>query len=179
MSDTPYDPFAWFWQIGDDDSRYWSSAAGAYIETLPDGAGLTRIASEAELSDVLRPYGLRVPVASNEDVNAERERRIAAGATVTVTAAGAIPVQGRDVDVRNLQGLGLAALARVSAGDTTTMTTFRDADNVDHDLTPPQVLELVQRAAGVVEAIITASWAIKAMDPLPADVTDDALWPST
>ena len=116
--------------------------------------------------------------AQKEVVNAERERRIAEGATVTVTGAGDIPVQGRDVDVRNLQGLGLAALARVSAGDTATITTFRDADNVDHELTPPQVLELVQRAAGVVEAIITASWAIKAMDPLPGNVADDALWPA-
>lgn len=110
-------------------------------------------------------------------VNAERERRIAAGATVTVTGAGAIPVQGREADVRNLQGLGLMALARVSAGDTATVTTFRDAANVDHDLTPPQVLELVQRAAAAAEAIIQASWTIKAMDPLPEDVSDDALWP--
>jgi hypothetical protein len=109
-------------------------------------------------------------------VNTERERRIAAGATVTVTGAGDIPVQGREVDVRNLQGLGLGALARVTAGDTATVTTFRDADNVDHDLTPPQVLELVQRASGVAEAIIQASWAIKAMDPLPDDVTGDELW---
>jgi hypothetical protein len=110
-------------------------------------------------------------------VNTERERRIAAGAIVTVTGAGAIPVQGREQDVRNLQGLGLMALARVTAGDTATVTTFRDADNIDHELTPPQVMELVQRAAAAAEAIIQASWAIKAMDPLPADVTDDALWP--
>lgn len=111
-------------------------------------------------------------------INAERERRISSGATVTVTGVGDIPVQGRDVDIRNLQGLGLMALARVSSGDTTTLTTFRDADNVDHDLTPPQVLELVQNAAAAAEAIIQASWTIKAMDPLPSDVTDDSLWPS-
>lgn len=111
-------------------------------------------------------------------VNIERERRIAAGATVTVTGVGPIPVQGREVDVRNLQGLGLAALARLSAGDTTTITIFRDAANADHELTPPQVLELVQHASARAEAIIAASWAIKAMDPRPADVTDDALWPS-
>lgn len=109
-------------------------------------------------------------------VNAERERRIALGATVTVTGAGAIPVQGREVDVRNLQGLGLMALARVSAGDLEAVTVFRDADNADHELTPPQVLELVQRAAAAAEAIIAASWTIKAMDPLPDDVTDDVLW---
>jgi hypothetical protein len=111
-------------------------------------------------------------------VNTERERRIAAGATVTVTGAGDIPVQGRDVDVRNLQGLGLGALARVSAGDMTTITTFRDADNIDHNLTPPQVLELVQQASAVAEAIIQATWTIKALDPIPADYADDARWPT-
>lgn len=115
--------------------------------------------------------------AKHAAVNAERERRIAAGAMVAVTGAGDIPVQGREADVRNLQGLGLMALARVSAGDTATVTVFRDADNVDHDLTPPQVLELVQQASAAAEAIIQASWAIKAMDPMPADVTDDGLWP--
>jgi hypothetical protein len=109
-------------------------------------------------------------------VNVERERRIAQGVTVTVSGAGDIPVQGREVDVRNLQGLGLAALARVSTGDLATVTVFRDANNVDHELLPPQVLELVQRAAGAAQAIIEASWAIKALDPLPADVTDDELW---
>lgn len=110
-------------------------------------------------------------------INVERERRIAAGATVTVEGSGTIPVQGREVDVRNLQGLGLAALARVSAGDIDTTTVFRDADNVDHALTPPQVLELVQNAMAAAAAIIAASWAIKAMDPLPSDVTADELWP--
>lgn len=116
--------------------------------------------------------------AKHAAVNTERERRIAAGATVTVTGAGDIPVQGREVDVRNLQGLGLGALARVSTGDTATITVFRDAGNVDHDLTPPQVLELVQKASACAEAIIQASWAIKALDPLPDDVTADALWPT-
>ncbi|MBN9243927.1 MAG: DUF4376 domain-containing protein [Mesorhizobium sp.] len=119
-----------------------------------------------------------IATATRAAVNVERERRIAAGATVTVTGAGAIPVQGRDADVRNLQGLGLMALARVSAGDVAAVTTFRDAENIDHALTPPQVLELVQQAAAAVEAIIQASWTIKAMDPLPDDVTDDALWPA-
>lgn len=111
-------------------------------------------------------------------VNTERERRIAAGATVAVTGAGDIPVQGRDEDIRNIQGLGLGALARVATGDITTITMFRDAGNVDHSLTPPQVLELVQRASGIAEAIIQASWAIKAMEPLPVDVTGDELWPT-
>jgi hypothetical protein len=58
-------------------------------------------------------------------INIERERRIAAGTTVTVAGVGDIPVQGHEVDVYNLQGLGLGALAAVPLGDVATITTFR------------------------------------------------------
>lgn len=59
-----YDPLDWHWQIGDDDSRYWSSAQGGYVEALPDDAGLTRIDSGDSLSGVLAGYGLPGPVAA-------------------------------------------------------------------------------------------------------------------
>jgi hypothetical protein len=57
---TPYNPNDWYWQVADR-TDYWSSAATAYVETLPEGAGLTHIASEIELSEVLAPYGLKGP----------------------------------------------------------------------------------------------------------------------
>ncbi|TJV70353.1 MAG: hypothetical protein E5X76_20170 [Mesorhizobium sp.] len=56
-----YDPSNWFWIVADDESRFWSSAASAYVGVLPEGAGATRIASEDDLWDVLRaqfPDGL-------------------------------------------------------------------------------------------------------------------------
>lgn len=61
MLDRMYDPFDWFWIVGGRDD-YWSSTTGGYIETLPDGAGVTRIADEDELTDVLAVYGLPGPV---------------------------------------------------------------------------------------------------------------------
>lgn len=66
-----YDARDWHWIVGGDESRYWSSAAGAYVPSLPDDAGVTRIASEEELTDVLRPYGLRGPVYSVSDATAD------------------------------------------------------------------------------------------------------------
>ncbi|MER9170904.1 hypothetical protein NKI12_26835 [Mesorhizobium australicum] len=57
-----YDPFNWFWIVGGDESRCWSSATRAYVDTLPADAGVTRIASEDELADVLAAYGLPGPV---------------------------------------------------------------------------------------------------------------------
>lgn len=106
-------------------------------------------------------------------VNAERQRRIVAGAVI-----GGVRVTGRDEDARNLTNLALAAQLRIAGGDATTPTTYRDGDNVDHDLTPPQMLALWQQSASYVSALYAASWAIKAMDTLPEDVTADELWPA-
>ncbi len=109
--------------------------------------------------------------AARAAINAERRRRIEAG-----TVIGGIRVTGRDEDARNLTSLALAAQLRIAGGDTATITVYRDGDNVDHELTPPQVLALWQQSAAYVSALYAASWAIKAMEPIPADVTADALW---
>lgn len=55
-----FDVRNWFWIVAVDETRAWSSAAGAYVTEWPDDQ-VTRIISEDELSDVLRPYGLTVP----------------------------------------------------------------------------------------------------------------------
>ena len=104
-------------------------------------------------------------------VNAERQRRILAG-----TVIDGVHVTGRDEDALNLTNLALVAQLRIAGGDMTTPTVFRDGNNVDHELTPPQVLSLWQQSAAYVSALYAASWAIKAMDPMPEDVTADALW---
>lgn len=69
-----YDPSNWFWSVGGDKSRFWSSAARAYVDKLPEDAGLTNIASEGELWDVLReqcPQGLPLPTLAEMQANAE------------------------------------------------------------------------------------------------------------
>jgi hypothetical protein len=111
--------------------------------------------------------------AMRQAVNAERDRRIIVGKTIN-----GIAVTGRDEDARNLTNLALAAQLRIGSGDTTTTTTFRDGNNVDHDLTPPQMLALWQASAAYVSALYEASWAIKAMDPIPADYAADERWPA-
>lgn len=58
----PYRPHNWFWIVNNDETRFWSSAAGAYVQTLPQGAGVTRIGSEEELTQVLAVYVLPGPV---------------------------------------------------------------------------------------------------------------------
>lgn len=106
-----------------------------------------------------------------DGINAERTRRIVAGKIVD-----GIRVTGRDEDARNLTNLALGAQLRLAAGDTETLTTFRDGDNVDHELTPPQIMSLWQQSSEYVSALYAASWALKALDPIPADFADDSHW---
>jgi len=61
-----YDPRNWNWIVGGDESRAWSSEAGEYVTDFPVDR-VTRIASESELNDVLRPYGLVLPAPTIED----------------------------------------------------------------------------------------------------------------
>lgn len=140
---------------------------GVKIEMLPAEEDARR-AEEAAWA--ARPF-------VSDDVNAERARRVLRGTTVTVPGVGPIPLQGRDEDARNLQALAFAASLRIAAGDTSTPTTFHDADNVDHQLMPLQMLALWQGAAAYVSAVYAASWAIKAVSPIPLDYVNDERWP--
>lgn len=50
-----YEPFNWFWIVGDDETRAYSSAAGGYVDVSEaDPQRITRIRTEAELVAVLR-----------------------------------------------------------------------------------------------------------------------------
>ncbi len=106
---TAYDPRDWFWIVGDDVTRAWSSAAGGYVSVW-DQSRTTRIASEEELSEVLRPYGLDVPVVTRFDVNAERDRRM-----VTMVFAGKA-YDLRDQSLSNVSSAGMLALAAIISG---------------------------------------------------------------
>ena len=114
----------------------------------------------------------RARASAEATVNAERQRRVLAGIVID-----GVRVTGRDEDARNLTNLALAAQLRIAGGDTVTHTVYRDGDNIDHELTPPAMLALWQQSAAYVSELYASSWAIKAMDPLPADVTADELWP--
>lgn len=50
-------PMDWFWIVGGDEKKAWSSAAREYV-TEWDADRVTRIASEAEMWDVLRREGI-------------------------------------------------------------------------------------------------------------------------
>lgn len=68
----PYNPQDWYWIVGGDETKVFSSAAGNYVQpsnaafvewSADGGTTPTRIASEAALGEVLAPYSIR-PVAA-------------------------------------------------------------------------------------------------------------------
>ncbi|WP_414463195.1 hypothetical protein [Hyphomicrobium sp. DY-1] len=50
----------WFWQIGADESRYWSSAAGTYVAEAQEGR-ITMVPSLEDLQAALAQLGLSAP----------------------------------------------------------------------------------------------------------------------
>ena len=65
-----FSPTNWYWIVAGDESRVWSSKASAYVpaddatyQAWREAGGIpTRIGSEQELADVLKPYGVSRPV---------------------------------------------------------------------------------------------------------------------
>lgn len=62
-----YNPLDWYWFVGGDETSVFSSKAGnfvlpsnaAYVAWRAEGNAPTRIASKAELGEVLAPYQIR------------------------------------------------------------------------------------------------------------------------
>lgn len=120
-----------------------------------------------------------VPGPDRQQVTDHAEHLIEQGVTLSITGVTeAVYVQGRDKDTRNVQGLVTAASLRLGAGDTTTLTPFRDGNNITHQLVPAQVIEMWQKSAAYVSAVYAASWAIKD-GTIAADFHSDARWPAT
>lgn len=149
-----YYPKSWFWTIGGDEARAWSSAASAYV-TQWDQTRQTRIASEQELSDVLKPYGLRGPAASIDDVRAEAQRRI-------IALTGTQDIIGCLIKQHNAQMRATELTLIQAQGGTWTEEQAAEAT-------------ALQSLALQIKAIRAAS---NVLEPNPpADYDDDRYWP--
>jgi len=114
---------------------------------------------------------------TGDDVEEERERRIRAGRVFTTTGGKKVHVTGRPVDRENLQGLAFSAQLLIGQGVGETSTPFRDGQNVIHDLTQHELLDLWAQAATYVSDCFKAQWSLKDdPDGIPADFKDDKYW---
>lgn len=118
------------------------------------------------------------PPPTNIDVNLERDSRVILGSTFDVTGYGPVRIGGDEQTQTNLLGLVQAASLRISQGDVSTITHYRDEDNVIHALTPPQIIDLWSQGSAFVSAVFQASWELKD-DPngIPLDYDADYRWP--
>lgn len=178
MLDT-YSPHSWFWVVGNDTSRAWSSTAGTYVTSWPADR-VTRIASEAELTDVLRPYGLAGPHIDSQAVDAERDRRIAV-----------FPFGGKDYDadqvsLRRIDTAKVNALAAIingaQAGDyrwahPTTDFAWIASDNTSTLMDAQTTLAFGIAASSWEGLHIVAARSIKNLSPVPTDYASAARWP--
>ncbi len=110
-------------------------------------------------------------------VNAKRDRRLAAGAMISLAGYGDIPLQGRAGDQINLIALGDTAHDLIAAGVTAAVIRFRNAQIVMHTLTPAQLLEAARRGKEIAAAIYATSWAMKDGGDIPEDYAADTNWP--
>jgi len=137
----PYNPADWFWIVGDDESRVWSSKAAAwrpadhadYKAWQDRGGYATHIASEDELAEVLRtqyPPGWPVRVIRS------------------------LAFRQRLSDAKRA-ALSVAAMQAAAQGDGTLLTFLLDqASSTETDLDDPKVKAGVQalRAADLITA---------------------------
>lgn len=117
-------------------------------------------------------------IPTSSEVNDERERRIYLGCNVSISNVGNIFVTGRSEDIRNMTGLGQEAIVRIVVGDTTTVTKYRDGNNIIYDLLPNQMLELWQKSATYISDVYQSSWVLKA-NTIPLDFKSNSHWPSS
>lgn len=171
----PYDPKNWYWIVSDDETRYWSSAAVSYVTELPEGVGVTRIASEDELSDVLRPYGLRGPYAAPIDINAERDRRLAFGFDYDFgDDRGVHRINTTPEDMVGWDEVTKLASALLAISQSTPITIATGTGVTQ--VTPIEWQQVMLAAAAFRQPIWGASFVLEAMDPIPTGFTDDSYW---
>ena len=135
----------------------------------------------AQADQPINPYV--APPRQDSDVNAERDRRIVAGAVVNVTGYGDIPVTGTKDDKDVFLARRVVAAEAASNGVIVPTFVFRDRENAMHNLTPLQMVELADKGFAWIEAMMVRSWEMKdGASPyesgIPDDLDSDSHWPS-
>ncbi|KAB1086492.1 DUF4376 domain-containing protein [Neorhizobium galegae] len=145
-------------------------------------AQVAQIGLDGEITYVEEDFPDFTPLPTAGDVDAERDRRIAAGFTV----AGVF-FQSRSDDRENISGASTAALGAMMAGALQgdfrwtggdVDFTWIAADNSEVPLDAQGMFSLGTTAMAHKESHIRAARVLKDMEPIPADfATNPAYWP--
>ncbi|GAB6036119.1 hypothetical protein JCM15519_06780 [Fundidesulfovibrio butyratiphilus] len=137
-------------------TRIVAAAHPTYLAWLAAGGVAEEVAYVAPAGPTLE----EAKAARCAEVNALRDAKIAAGVTVTFPDGSAV-VQTRDeADLRNVQGVASQGLASLVQGKTDPLV-FRDAANNNHTMSPAEAVDFGQQVADGIQAVYSASWALK------------------
>lgn len=160
----------------------WHDDMIAAADPVPDGKQITSTTVQ-RVEGVVRYVNalVDIPRPTEDQVDAERDRRIAAG----FTFAGVI-YQSRPEDRENIMGAGTAALGAMVQGALPGNYRWHGGDSdfawiaADNSLNPMDaqtVYAFGLAAMAHKTAHIFAARAIKDADPIPTDFTDNVFWP--
>lgn len=145
----------------------------------PQGKRWTGAFQDSEGSPL--PVFEDLPPPTTDAIDAERDRRIAAGFTF-----GGKLYQSRPEDRENIAGASVAALAAMGNGALPGDYRWHGGDSdfvwiaADNSLTAMDAQTMFafgQAAMAHKQALIFAARALKDAEPIPADYTDDGYWP--
>jgi hypothetical protein len=148
-------------------------------DSPPDDTAIAALADKHAMTLAVRASQRR-----RDAVTAHSEARIAAGAYFHVDGlADPVLLTGRPDDRTVYHTLLTRAEKAKAAGVTDPIHRMRDGDNVMHQLTPDQVIELIEAGIAWFEQVKATSWDMKDgtgdfPDGVPADFTDDSHWPA-
>lgn len=119
----------------------------------------------------------RGPVTA-DDVAAERARRFAQGFDYDFGDARGVHHFGTtDADMKGWDEVTKMAQALLNAGDTSTTIDIETATG-SAAVTAPEWNAIILHSGQVRQPLWQASFALQAMDPIPADYTADSYWPA-
>jgi hypothetical protein len=155
------------------------------IDQIPQadaGEQVTNIVAtfDAEKDAIVKTAEVTVIPLTKEDVNAERDLRLATPKVKNIAGVGDTLVKFNQEYVNSLQSLVLAALVYIQQNQLDITMTFRDENNKNWSMTPTQVLDLFMAIELEIRDTIEASWLIKDDKELPATLEDlkkDPRWP--
>lgn len=170
-----FDPINWFWIVGGDESRAWSSAVGDYVQAWPQES-VTHVPDEAQLDVVLRHLGQVSPVASVDDVVAERGRRLSLGFDFDFgDDRGVHRIGTTPEDMAGWYEVAKASAAMIAIGIPS--AEFAIVTNTGPaTVTALEFQSILVAAAVAWQPIWGASFALQAMTPIPSDYRSDSYW---